>query len=257
MKPDIKYSRVPSSIHAMAITVAVLALIVSISQGGEWLASLSGNNHSRHLVLYAAAISLILGNQVLARLYGITSRTQGAGVIQAITLACWLGIALFSILTSTNAITKYAGETIRQERFDSPEYRAVQDQIAGYQQQIDALQQNFVALPASWATKRQDIQGQITGIYARIERLSDKGATLDASTTGSTLDSVESMTGLSMVQLAFLAALLLELLPTCINLQLGANTGQKRSQDATKDAIQPGKSQRSKLRAVYIRPKKG
>lgn len=239
-------TQIPSGVHALAILCSIAALTVSIMQGGEWLSSMGGADTVTRYVLYGAAVALIIGNQVLARLIGITSRIEGAGLIQGLTVLCWFGIAVFSVMTSTNAITKSGTSKIKQETYQSPEWIQYSNQITNYQNQLGDLRDQMNSMPSSWITRRTQMSDRMNEVSKNMERLQVRRENISSSSTGEALSSIKSMTGLTLSNLAILAAFLLELLPTCINLHIGANTDRKKAKQEPK----PKKSQAPYLQAV-------
>ena len=250
------YSHVSWTVKSAALIICVSCLVVSVYQGGQFIAQLASNEYSRW-VLFAAAAALIAAGQVLTRLIGMSWREGAPFYITAPAVVAVVGIMGYSVLTSTHALTSHAFERIDTENRNSPATQRLEAARGEYKRQLSDLRSTRNKLPSNWLTRRTEITDRMGPIQARIDDLDRQLEQVNVSVTGKTMNAIESVTGLTPERLALLFAILIDLVPLTINLLLGYSTDRRRETKAAEKRArqQPiqepvGKKRRPDLRSV-------
>jgi len=251
------------TIKAGALIASLSCLFVSAFQGGQFVAKLATSDLERGMLFFACA-ALIASGQIVARLVGVLIRNQGSNGLVAAGITVCMGIAAFSIVTSTQALTRYAFEKMRVENKSSPEYLALSEEAEGYRIQKSLLSSQIIDLrrdknnmPDNYYTKKQRIQDKISNLQnqmnqlqANINSVNSDLMQVKSSVTEKTMDAVERTTGLTPERLALLFAILLDAVPLILNLIMGYFVQEKRDAKFFEKEVASRKKHQADLRAV-------
>lgn len=203
------------------LTVSACCLSVSAFQAGIWILDVVPNQ-LQAIVMVAGVISILLGSQVIARMTGQAMVAKLPRWVAFVGVLCIVAIEVLSVSTSTTAFSSNMLDSRETQNKQSAEYNfAIQD-VKNYQRQIDALTSQLEKLPANYVTKRQEVTREIKQLQADKMRVQNDARNIDVSISGAAFDGLESSTGLSSGDVAFIFALLLSIVPLVGNVMGGA-----------------------------------
>jgi len=215
------HSKLSGGLASACLAVSGICLATSLFQTKLFIHGSMGHTPQANIMILGVCGAL-LGSQVLARLVG-----QGVAA-KAPRWAILLGvlsigvIELLSVGISTISFDGNLLATSRVINLNSPEYDAMQRNIARYVRQIDSLQQQADELPASYVTKRQELNALILDIQWRGSTEQQRASDLNVSTSDQAFNRLSETTGVSQSGIALIMGLLLSLVPMSINLLAGS-----------------------------------
>lgn len=222
-----------------AVTVAILCVSTSVYQASSFLSSLASNQIEK-VGLYIATFAIIVSSSVLCRLIGVAIRRESPGWMIACAVACVLAVEVFSVATSMSAFSNHAYTKQYTENRQSAEYKVTMNAINNLQNAINEKQIAMEKMPSTWITRRETASDRISEMNIDLMQMNAGLGRIQSSATGRTFSEVESTTGLTVVKMALIAAILLSAIPATIGM-LSSNitvsgviaTGKKSSTEAT------------------------
>lgn len=220
----------PNGVHTSAVIVAGLAIAASASQSALFLSS-QGAAQGSHVIAILLLISaaVMLGGVVLGRLAGCAIANDDPAWIPCLCLLVYLGIASFSIITSTAQLLDAGHSTVNAENSASVEASGLRESIASKSASIQTMQSNIESMPSSWITRKERAQETVNKLEAEKLALLGRLGRVSNSSTEQAYGDVQAMFGLTRAGWSLLLAVLLEMIPFTVTLVLSYH-GQKRAQ---------------------------